>query len=114
MRRTAIDGCHGIFQLNPACDDRGKIGFRGNTKLDIDIGKAKIAVDQQRSLTGLCHGACQRDRHKCLTDATFARSDGDDRLGRIPQNLLVRRMRVVPREQSRLAVVVDDLRRGRL
>ncbi len=59
-------------------DDAAEVASRRHAELNVDIGEAEIAVEQQGPVTGLGQGMRQGDRKPSLADAALAGSDGDD------------------------------------
>src|SRR5260221_126284 len=53
-------------------DDAAEVAPRRDAKLNVDIGEAEIAVEQQGPVTGLGQGMRQGDREPGLADAAFA------------------------------------------
>src|SRR3546814_8323849 len=53
---------HRLAQGEPAADHRGKIAVQHEPKLYVDIGEAKVAIEQQRLLAGTPAGMGQRER----------------------------------------------------
>ena len=77
--RAAHHRCHGGLQFEEAANDGMNIGGGADAELDVDIGEAEIAIDQQRSLTGAAEGDRQHGGKPRLADAALARGDRIDR-----------------------------------
>ncbi len=61
-----------------AGEHAGEIAARRAAELDVDIGEAEIAVEQQRLAPGERQRVRERDREPGLADPALAGGDGDD------------------------------------
>ncbi len=80
---SAIERRHRLGQSHAAGHDRQKIAARRDAELDVDIGEAEIAVEQQNAGRDGGGGEALRqgDRQEGLSDAAFPGCDGDERGG---------------------------------
>jgi hypothetical protein len=68
-------GLRGLGKRYPAGHDRSKVMGRGETELDIYIGKPEIAVEQQDTLPGLRQSMRQSNGKPSLPDAALTRGN---------------------------------------
>ena len=68
---------HRLIEGQLAADDATQVLFRHQAQLDIQVGQAQIAVEQQGSGLGLGQGVGQGYGKPRLADAALARRDGD-------------------------------------
>jgi hypothetical protein len=52
---------------------------RADAELDVNVGEAEIAIDQERALSRAAEGDGEHGREPRLADATLAGCDGKDR-----------------------------------
>lgn len=74
----------GIGQRAPALDHGSQIRARHQAELDVDIGEAEIAVEQQDAFLQPCQGLGQRDGEPGLPDTALARRNGKSAQTRRP------------------------------
>jgi hypothetical protein len=85
MARAAINRRHGILELDPASNNGGKIGLWRDAQLNVDIGQAKVAIDQQHAAARLGQRRGQRNGYECLAHTALATGNRDDGSRRNPR-----------------------------
>ena len=75
---AAIDLADRVLKLDPTRDHRGKVGLGRDAELDVDVGQAKVTVNQQRAAAHLGEAGGEGGGQPGFPDAPFPGGDRDD------------------------------------
>src|SRR5690606_38768212 len=70
-------GHDGLLDRQVLLEDGAEIDLRRQAELDVDVGEAEIAVEQQHAPAGLRQRMGEGDRQPGLADAALARGHGN-------------------------------------